>query len=157
VSKRVWIATVASGAALAACGSDDPPQTPTACLSPASAYLTALKSAPGDVRLADGSAIGECLVPEQGSGPLQTVGQSLVGAATSLNADARREPGGDAALRLGYLAGVVEAATVDTGGIHEDLELRLESASRFTPGGAAFPARFERRFATGYAAGREAG
>ena len=142
---------------LAGCGADDPPETPAACLGSPSEYLTALDDAPGQVLLGASTPIGACVVADQEPGTLATVGRSLVDAATKLNAEARRDPAGDAALKLGYLTGAVDESAESTGGIHEDLRLRLASAARFTPGGEALPASFERGFAEGYSAGRADG
>ena len=140
--------------ALGACGSDEDPETPVACLGSAAEYVRALEAAPGEVRLDGSTPIGACLVPEQEPGTLEGVGRSLVGAASTLNEQARRERGGDAAVQLGYLSGAVDEAADSTGGIHQDLRLRLASAARFVPGGGTLPGSFERSFAEGYAAGR---
>lgn len=148
---------MAATLALASCGSDDPPETPVGCLGSPADYLTALEQAPADVRLTGPTRISDCLVAEQEPGALETVGGALVGAATRLNEEARRDPGGDASVRLGYLSGAIDEAAEATGGIHEDLRLRLASAARFSPGGDALPASFERGFAEGYAAGRTGG
>lgn len=143
--------------AVGGCGSGDPPETPAACLVPAAAYLTALESAPGAVTLSGGTPISECIAPEQEPGALAQVGRSVVGAATRLNAAARRQPRGDATVELGYLVGAVQEGAASTGGVHEDLKLRLDSAARFRPDGGTFPLSFERAFGTGYAAGRSTG
>lgn len=143
--------------ALGACGSDDPPTTPTACLGPAEEYVSALAAAPGEVRLGGSTPISACLVAEQEPGALANVGRSLIDAATSLNDAARRNPAADASVQLGYLSGAVDEAAESTGGIHQDLRLRLATAARFAPGGEALPASFERGFAQGYAAGRAGG
>jgi hypothetical protein len=155
-----WIGAVVLAVgvlALGACGSEDAPDTPAACLAPAADYVSALDAAPGEVHLGGSTPISACIVAEQESGPLAGVGRSLVGAAATLNDLARRDPAGDAAVRLGYLTGAVEKAAEATGGIHEDLRLRLASAARFAPGGESLPASFERGFAEGYAAGRAGG
>ena len=145
-------------AALAGCGSDTSPETPTACLAPATDYLSALQDAPGQVRLAGTTPISGCLVEEQASGPLQTVGKSVIDAATELNRQVRRDPGSPAAVRLGYLVGAVQEAATSTGGIHQDLVLRLDSAARYTgPEKKPFPAAFEREYGRGYAAGQQDG
>ena len=143
--------------ALGACGEDDPPETPGACLAPTAEYLAALEAAPREVQLEGSTPIGACIVAEQEPGTLATVGGSLVDAASRLNAEARRDPAGDAAVKLGYLTGAIDESAEATGGIHEDLRLRLASAARFTPGEGALPASFERGFAEGYAAGRADG
>ena len=145
-------------AALAGCGSEEAPETPTACLGPASDYLRALEAAPGEVRLAGDTAISDCVVEDQASGPLQTVGKSLIDAAGELNREVRADPGSDAAIQLGYLVGAVQEGAASTGGIHEDLVIRLDSAARFTGSeGKAFSAEFERAYGEGYAAGQATG
>lgn len=151
---------------LSACGADDPPETPDACASPPSAYLTALRDAPAEVLIGGTTPIGSCLVEEQTPGRLQSVGQSIVGAATELNAQVRRAQAGEGpgaaararelALQLGYLVGAVQEAASRTGGIHVDLVRRLDTAARHLPADRqSFPARFERAFGQGYAAGQE--
>ena len=54
--------------------------------------------------------------------------------------------------------GAVQEAEASTGGIHQDLKLRLDSAARYKgPGEKPFSAGFERAFGEGYAAGQTAG
>src|SRR6476660_1222528 len=96
-------ARLAAGAALLAtigvtvlaggCGTTDT-STPEACLSGPSAYLRALRTAPGDVTLSDGTTISGCLVENQDPGDLAAVGSAMLAAATTLNAEARKQPGG---------------------------------------------------------------
>lgn len=144
--------------ALASCGSDGPPATPAACSSPASAYLTALKAAPGEVRLGGTTPISDCLVEEQEPGQIATVGASIIATATELNRRVRRHPEPPAIVQLGYLVGAVQEAEATTGGIHQDLKLRLDSAARYSgPGAKAFSAEFERSYGEGYAAGQASG
>ncbi len=140
------------------CGSDEPPQTPVACLGPPSAYLSALEAVPGEVLLEGTTPIGACLVDEQPSGSLQSVGQAMIGAATELNAQIRRHPDPETVTRLGYLVGAVQEAAAGTGGVHADLVLRLDAAARFTgERGRPFSAAFERAFGEGYSAGQAGG
>jgi hypothetical protein len=151
------LASVAlAGLALVApgCGSSHGEETPTACLAPTSTYLRALEAAPGPVRLEGEAAISDCLVSSQGGGQLQNIGQTLVVTATKLNAEARRDPGGPAALQLGYLMGAVNKGA-DL--IHTDLVRRLNAAAQFREGGGPLPLQFQRPFARGYAAGRRSG
>jgi hypothetical protein len=144
--------------ALGACGSDESPETPSACLAPPSAYLTALKAAPGDVLLGGTTPISGCLVEEQEPGALASAGESIIAAATELNREIRRDPDPARIVRLGYLVGAVQEAAGGTGGIHEDLVLRLDTAARYTgEDGKPFPAEFERSFGEGYAAGQASG
>jgi hypothetical protein len=142
---------------VAGCGSDDGPETPVACLEPPSTYLQALRAAPREVRLAGTTPISGCLVEEQDAGALAQVGQSVVSAATRLNAEVRRTGDEAATVQLGYLIGAVQEAASTTGGIHEDLTLRLDAAANFTPGGRSFPASFERALGQGYVAGQRDG
>jgi hypothetical protein len=151
-------ALILAGALLAVgCGSDDGSETPVACLTAPAGYLDALEAAPGDVRLEGTTPISECLVDDQESGPLAQVGESMIAAATRLNRDLRDQFDPEVATRLGYLIGAVQAGATDTGGIHEDLVLRLDAAARFTGDAEPFGARFERAFGQGYGAGQERG
>src|SRR6266511_4214744 len=128
--KRVAVALVAPAVLLtvAGCGTKENDLAPAACLATNQGYLRALERAPAAVRLAGTTPISDCLVPEQDGGQLANVGQEMVVAATRLNSEARRDPGGSATLQLGYLIGAV-AKGADP--IHMDLARRLNSAARF--------------------------
>jgi hypothetical protein len=145
-----------AGLALIGCG-DDEAETPATCIADSDAYLAALEAAPGDVRLAGGTRISDCLVEAQSGGELAQVGEPIIAAATVLNREAVKDPAGDATVQLGYLVGAVQEAAATTGGIHEDLVRRVDTAARFNEGGAPLPAAFERAFGEGYAAGQAAG
>jgi hypothetical protein len=140
--------------AVAGCGTKQNDLAPAACLATNQAYLTALERAPGEVRLAGSTPISDCLVPEQEAGQLANIGHEMIIAATKLNVEARRDPGGSAAVQLGYLLGAV-AKGADA--IHTDLVRRLNSAARFSNTGGTLPASFERAFGRGYAAGHSSG
>jgi hypothetical protein len=153
------IAAIAAAAALttgfaAGCGGDSEEETPQACLGTAASYREALAAAPGDVALADGTAISDCLPAEQTSGELAQSGEVMIAAATDLNADARTDPTGPAAVQLGFLVGAIERGADS---IHADLVRRVNSAARFSPGGGVQPPEFERTFGQGYSAGLESG
>jgi hypothetical protein len=153
--QRVAVALVAAAIALVGgCGNTQDDQAPVACLAGNEAYLRALESAPAQVRLGGTTPISACLVPEQDAGQLANVGQEMIVAATKLNAEARRDPGGPESVQLGYLLGAVSKGA---DAIHTDLVRRLNSAARFSETGGTLPARFERAFGRGYAAGRESG
>jgi hypothetical protein len=154
--KRGVLAALA-GLLIIGCGEDDETGAPGACLGGADTYLTALEAAPAEVRLEGSTPISECIVEGQEGGELAQVGDGMVGAATELNRRARRDPAGMATVELGYLVGAVQEAASTTGGIHEDLVIRLDSAARFSGEGGAFPASFERAFGAGYAAGQRFG
>ena len=146
------VPAVAAGL-LAGCGSDEA-DTPAACLAPARDYVEALEPAPEPVRLADSTPISDCLAPDQDPADVARVGEEMIDAATELNARARRDPSGEATVRLGYLIGAAQQGAAD---IHTDLLRRLDTAARFTEGGRPPPASFERAFGEGYAAGQESG
>jgi len=141
----------ALAATVIGCSSDEE-ATPEACLVGSDTYLQALRAAPAEVRL-EGTAISDCLIPSQEGGELARVGEELVVAATELNAQARRDPSGAAAVQLGYLMGAV---TEGADSIHADLVLRLNSAANFSPDELP-PTQFQRDFGRGFAAGQESG
>ena len=154
---RKLIAIAAAGACAAAlvagCGSDAE-ETPSACLTGSEDYVRVLAKAPEGVAFDDGTTISECLVPEQSGGQLAQVGEEMIAAATTLNAQAREEPTSLAAVQLGYLVGAVEKGSE---GIHADLVRRLSAAARFSDDQGLLPAAFERTFGQGYSAGLETG
>jgi hypothetical protein len=141
---------------LAGCGSTDS-STPVACLEGEGVYLKALDNAPGEVKLGGETLISECLAENQEAGDLATVGTTLVGVATKLNAEARAEPGGDANLQLGYLLGAAERGASQTNGIHAELIRRLTSAARYSPDNRPPPAAFLRVYREGFDAGQAGG
>ncbi|MGH2956461.1 MAG: hypothetical protein ACRDL6_05635 [Solirubrobacterales bacterium] len=145
-------AAAAALAMLAGCGSDDDEGAPSACRASSETYLEVLRAAPGPVRV-NGIPISDCLTPSQGGGELAQIGEQMVIAATRLNAQASRDPGGPAAVQLGYLIG---ATSSGADAIHADLIRRLNSAARFSAAQAPPPA-FNRGFNRGYAAGQESG
>lgn len=157
-----WVAvTLAMAGAVAllsgGCGEGED-ETPAACLDGAGSYLGALARAPGEVRLTGEVPISECLAENQPGGDLATVGATMVAVATQLNREARAEPGGSAAVRLGYLLGAAERGAEETEGIHADLLRRLDAAARYSPDGsspaaAPFQAAYERGREAGLAAG----
>ena len=118
------------------------------------AYLAALEAAPEPVLLGSTTPISDCLVPEQEAGQLASIGEDMIVTATKLNGEARRDPGGHAAVELGYLLGAVSKGADP---IHTDLVRRLNSSAHFSETGGALPASFERAFGRGYAAGRNSG
>ena len=152
------LAAVLAFALLAGCSSDEADGTPDACLTDSAGYVAALETVDGgqataEVRLDGETPISDCLTSRQEAGELAQVGQELIAAATVLNAEARRDPEGPAAVRLGYLVGAAEKGAE---GIHADLVRRLQAAANFSPE-RELPPAFERGFAAGYAAGRDSG
>jgi hypothetical protein len=146
------VAALAS-AGLVGCGagaSDNGP--PAACLNPTARYLHALSAAPGAVRLDGETPISDCFTGDESP----DVGSAIIQAATVLNADARRDPGGAASVRLGYLAGAVHEGTTHVPS-EADLVRRVDTAARYNPHSGSLGAAFERAFGKGYAAGEATG
>ena len=155
VLERVAAALLAGAVmAVAGCGDNQDDQAPAICLAGNETYLRALERAPAPVLLGGTTPISECLVPEQEAGQLASIGQEMIVAATKLNAQARRDPGGPASVELGYLIGAV---SMGADPIHTDLVRRLNASARFSETGGALPASFERAFGRGYAAGQRSG
>jgi hypothetical protein len=150
--RAIAAAAVLLVSGLAACGSKGSTTVPTACLVPVSGWLHALQSAPSAVRLAGQTPIGDCFTGTEGPDVVETA----VKAATDLNAQARRDPGGQAAVSLGYLDGAVHQGTSHVSS-EADLVRRIDTAARYNPHGGSLGAAFERAFGKGYAAGEATG
>lgn len=158
VRRLAALIAVALPFTVAACGSSTSDSTPVACLDGPRVYLDALADAPDEVRLADEVPISDCLAANQQGGDLATVGTSMIEAATELNREARRKPGGEATGQLGYLLGAAARGAEETEGIHADLLRRLDAAARYSPaGGRPRSAAFQRAYRRGYEAGAERG
>src|SRR3954454_8346158 len=152
---RFAAASLLAALALAAfgCGSQND-STPPACLDGASAYEKALQDAPGEVLLGGETPVSDCLASNQTAGDLARVGEAMVETATSLNAEARKEDGGDAAIRLGYLLGAAPRGAESSEGIHADLVRGLTVAARYAPGGQPLSQQFLSAYREGFDAGR---
>lgn len=154
----VWLAggLCALAVLLGGCGGASD-ETPVACLDGSGAYHGALGDAPGEVQLSGEVSISDCLTENQEGGDLAAVGATMLDVATTLNADARQDPGGDANLQLGYLVGAAERGAEESGGIHADLVRRLAVAARYSPGAQRLPAVFLETYREGFDVGRERG
>ena len=62
---------------LAGCSSSEDEEAPAACLAGSDAYLTALRAAPGEVRLQGETPISDCLTPDQEGGQLASIGKEM--------------------------------------------------------------------------------
>lgn len=124
-----------------------------ACLEGRAAYLEALSGAPRAVRLDGRTPISACLAENQTAGDLAAVGTAMVAAATRLNSEAREDPSGAAAFRLGYLVGAAERGAGETEGIHADLLRRLRAAALYSRADRGLPATFLNAYRRGVEAG----
>jgi hypothetical protein len=161
-ARRTWLALLLlalGGALLAGCGgtSTKDERQPVACREGVGVYMNALRAAPGEVILAGETPISGCLVADAEEGELADLGEDTLATATKLNAQARAEPGGPAALQLGYLLGAIARGSAETGGVHAELLRRLTVAARFAPKGETLSPRFLAAYEKGFAAGRDQG
>ncbi|HET9678094.1 MAG TPA: hypothetical protein VFP21_11400 [Solirubrobacterales bacterium] len=147
---------VACALAAVGCGSKDD-STPVACLEGAAAYERALRDAPGEVLLGGETPISDCLAENQQPGDLARVGEAMVQTATKLNAEARAQGGGDAAVQLGYLLGAAQRGAEASEGIHSDLVRRLTVAARYAPGREPLSQQFLSAYGEGFDAGHSGG
>jgi hypothetical protein len=155
--RRILLPFVLAAVCLAAgCGRGDE-STPVACLEGAGAYQRALAAAPGEVLLAGETPISDCLTENQDAGQLSQVGEAMIATATKLNAAARAEPDGEAALQLGYLLGAASRGAEETEGIHSDLIRRLTVAARYAPGKRPLPPALLAAYREGFDAGHSGG
>jgi hypothetical protein len=157
---RTTLALLLLGAALlAGCGggSTKDERQPVACREGVGVYMNALRAAPGEVILAGETPISGCLLVDAEEGELADLGEDALATATKLNAQARAEPGGPAALQLGYLLGAIARGSAETDGVHAQLLRRLTVAARFAPEGHPLTPRFLAAYEKGFAAGRDHG
>jgi hypothetical protein len=154
--KSVLAAVAVFLLAVSGCGDQDD-STPVACLEGAAAYEKALTAAPGEVRLDGETPISACLTPNQTAGDLARVGEAMIEAATKLNAEARAEDGGEAAVQLGYLLGAAERGSERSEGIHSDLVRRLTVAARYAPDRQPLSQQFLDGYEEGFKTGRSGG
>jgi hypothetical protein len=120
---RRLLAGVATLAVLAGCGSGDE-RLPVACTEGADAVRTALRDAPGKVRL-EGTPLSRCLTGAPGGDQVQIVGTAFVESASALATEARRAPEGRSALELGYLVAAAHRGASNQG-VHSELLRRLD-------------------------------
>ena len=148
----ILAALVLLKALAAGCGSKEYTSTPIACAGSSGDYLKALRVAPGTVRLNGETAISDCFTGAEDP----NIAHAVIGAASRLNAQARRDPGGHATVELGYLAGAVHEGTAHVPS-DADLVRRVDTAARYNPGAGSLGAAFEQAFGKGYAAGEATG
>jgi hypothetical protein len=149
-----WLACATAGAAAAAfasgCGGgNDPP--PAACSDGARIVLGALRKAPGDVALENGTLISTCVRRSLDTGEIQTLGFTYLAVA---NTELKLMPRSDAAaVRLGFLVGAVRRGASKTNGVQLELVRRLDQVAGV--GGPPGPRRTAYR--RGIAAGEDHG
>jgi len=121
--------TLACVAALGAagCGGMDSPPVASACTAGPDTIVRALRAAPGDVALDDGTRLSDCIDRTRTVADLQNVGVAFSNAAEELERAASRDP--RAALQLGYLVGATRRGTSVGAGIQDELLRRIERSA----------------------------
>ena len=123
---------------------------PAACLDGPVPIRSALKQAPGDVRIQGKVKISGCFKGAANAADVQNVGSSFLAATEDLTQRVRREPRSHAAVELGYLLGAVRRGAGTDGGVHYESERRIEQELHGAP--TSTP-----QFRQGLAAGRRSG
>jgi hypothetical protein len=121
------LALVAIALSVGGCAKEDGDEhaVPIACKEGPDTVGAALARAPARVEL-DGTLLSECFTRGSDGADLQQVGASYLSVAAGLADGARLRPGGDEALRLGYLVGAVKRGAAGTQGVHDELARRIE-------------------------------
>jgi hypothetical protein len=123
---RTGVACLLALLALPGCGGRTPPAE--ACIqAQATDVLQALKDAPDNVVLADGTPISQCVRRTIDDGRLQALGAALTAAADTL---AQRMRTSDAAaFQLGFLIGATDRGAAQAAGLQGDLANRIAGAA----------------------------
>lgn len=147
---RVSAVLLTAALALGGCGQDERTELPVACKLGQPAVESALRAAPGDVRLAGDTRLSDCFVRTSEQSDVLVVGEVYLGVAAGLADAALADPAGPEAVRLGYLMGAVRRGAAKTQGIHDELLRRIEQETARVDRSSAAYRRGER-------AGRKSG
>src|SRR5437588_6424697 len=101
---------LAAAALVAGCGSEPSHAVPAACAQGPGPLERALARAPGEVKLG-GTRPSACFVRGGDPGGVESLGLTFLPAAEHLAVEARAQPRGPAAMRLGFLIGAVRRGT----------------------------------------------
>jgi len=128
-------AVLAAVAALAGCGEGGAVLS-AGCTEDDGSVVAALKAAPDEVALPDGTRLSDCVANGLDDADLQNIGITYHRAAERLRAQAETGRGAaadEAALRLGYLVGATRKGAAGTNGVMAELQRRIENvAGRYT-------------------------
>ena len=108
------------------CSEQGRPPPSAACTAEPQEIVRALDAAPGDVRLADGTPLSECVRNAYSDAEQQNLGIVLTDVAEDLEAKAADDP--RAALRLGYLVGAARRGAPGDSSLQFELVRRLEGS-----------------------------
>jgi len=123
IGGRTLLKWLVAAALLAGCGDDD--KLPAACGQGEQAVTAALAAAPQAVRI-DGVAISACMTDAADASDIQALGTAVNSVAAKLADVAEERPNSVEAVRLGYLVGAVERGSMQSQGLHSELQRRME-------------------------------
>lgn len=112
-------------ALLPGCARQQEVTVPVECQAGRAAIRSALRTAPAPVRV-DGVPLSACLTISSDAADIAAVGEEYLAVASGLAERARRRPGGEDALRLGYLVGAVRRGANRTQGVNDEMLRRIE-------------------------------
>ncbi|HEV3001711.1 MAG TPA: hypothetical protein VGW75_13300 [Solirubrobacteraceae bacterium] len=147
---RAAAALVLAALALTACSRSDGPAPSPECTVGPRELAKALRAAPGDVRLVDGTPISDCVGRARSDSNLQNIGLALTRVAEDLEAGARTAP--RPALELGYLIGAARRGAPHDSSLQAELVYRLERSAA-----VSMPPECERALVEGMRAGERRG
>lgn len=147
---RAAVALVLAGLTLSGCSRSDGAAPSPECTVGPREVATALRAAPRDVRLVDGTAISDCVRRAESEADLQNLGLVLTRVAEDLEDSARTAP--RAALELGYLIGAARRGAPHDSSLQAELVYRLERSAA-----VSMPPAGERALAEGMRAGERRG
>ena len=110
-----------------------------ACIEGPAQIAEALRAAPADVRLADGTLLSACVDDAVSEAELQNVGVAMTAAAEDLEQRATTDEG--AALQLGFLVGAARRGAGSATAVQAELVRRLERSAALDPQAATGAAR----------------
>lgn len=122
------LSLVAAAALLAAgCGGEADAPVSTLCTEGPGPIAQALRAAPGEARLGDGTPLSACIDGATTDAELQNVGVAMTNAAEDLELRAPTDE--RAALELGYLVGAARRGAGSANAIQAELVRRLERSA----------------------------
>ena len=133
------LALLVAVAAAAGCGPTDGGDVPLspACTEGPGPFVQALRGAPQEARLGDGTPLSACIDGATSEADLQNVGLAMTAAAEQLEGRATTDE--RAALELGFLVGAARRGAGAASAIQAELVRRLERSAALDPD-AATPA-----------------
>ena len=120
------MAAAAASVVVAGCSEQGRPPPSPECMAGADEIAKALESAPGEVRLVDGTLLSACVRNAESDAEQQNLGIVLTDVAEDLEAQAPEDP--EAALRLGYLVGAARRGAPGDSALQFELVRRLEGS-----------------------------